>query len=208
MPLAPPRFIYFDMGNVLLLFDEARAVRQMAELAGASPADVRAIVYESGLQDRYETGLAGWDEIHQAVCRQTGTQPDADRLAHAGSDMFELNVPIVPLVASLSAVGYPLGILSNTCPSHWELVVRRFTILRAYFAPAVLSYEVGAMKPSDAIYRSAVQRVGLDPGEVFFMDDRQENVDAARRCGLDAVHFTSVPALAADLRQRGIDFNF
>ena len=33
----PPKFIYFDLGNVLLNFSDERACRQMAAVCGATP---------------------------------------------------------------------------------------------------------------------------------------------------------------------------
>lgn len=203
-----PRFIYFDMGNVLVHFDEARAARQMAEVAGIEPQQVRQIVFESDLQHRFERGEVSEQQFHEAFCEASGTQPDPQRLLQAGADMFELNVPIVPLVIHLRGAGHAMGILSNTCRSHWTHVRRRFTMVRAYFDTTVLSFEVGAMKPTPRIYQSAAEAANVPPQAIFYMDDRQENVDAASEAGFDAVLYTDVTALAADLRLRGVDFNF
>jgi FMN phosphatase YigB (HAD superfamily) len=49
---------------------------------------------------------------------------------------------------------------------------------------------------------------GLSAGEIFFVDDRPENVTGALEAGLDAVLYTSPACLAADLRRRGIGFNY
>ena len=203
-----PRFIYFDMGNVLLHFDEHRATRQIASLTGVDQQRVHQVVYGSGLQDRYETGTVTPQQFRDEFCQATGAQPPLEALEHAASDMFELNVPIVPLVAHLKGAGHALGILSNTCSSHWHHVHRRFTLIRAFFPTTVLSYHVGAMKPAASIYEQAAEMAQVRPQEIFFMDDRPANVEAAKDAGFDAVLFTDVPALAADLRSRGIEFNF
>jgi FMN phosphatase YigB (HAD superfamily) len=60
------------------------------------------------------------------------------------------------------------------------------------------------MKPHREIYDHAVQRTGLPATEVFFVDDKPENVAGAVAAGMDAVLFTTVPQLEADLRQRGV----
>ena len=60
------------------------------------------------------------------------------------------------------------------------------------------------MKPDRAIYEIAAERAGASPSEVFFVDDRAENVVGAKAAGLDAVLFTDAEQLAADLRQRGV----
>ena len=101
-----------------------------------------------------------------------------------------------------------MGILSNTCESHWEYCATRFAVIRELFDVHVLSYEVGAMKPDPAIYRAAAEKVDLPPPEIFFVDDRLENVQAARKAGFDAVHYTTTEILGAALRDRGVRFNY
>ena len=58
----PPRMILFDLGNVLLTFDHRLSCRQMAEVAGVSEQQVWKIVFDEGLQRRFEGGeLGGMD---------------------------------------------------------------------------------------------------------------------------------------------------
>lgn len=203
-----PDFIYFDMGNVLVTFDESRAVRQIAEASSVEPARVREILFDSGLQRQYEEGRVSVELVYETFCRESGTRPDFHVLEHAASDMFELNVPIVPLIVHLDAAEYRLGILSNTCHSHWNHLRKRFRILKLYFDPVVLSYEVGAMKPDESIYQAAIDRAGVPAERIFYVDDRLENVEGARRSGMDAVQFQGVTQLAHELRQRGVGFNY
>ena len=127
----------------------------------------------------------------------------------ANSQIFELNVPIVPIVGHLKAAGYPMGILSNTCEAHWEHVSDgRFCVISRFFPTLVLSYQLRISKPDPDIYRAAVQCAGVAPGRIFFVDDRRENVEGACRAGLDAVLYRGPQALAAELRGRGVRFNY
>jgi HAD superfamily hydrolase (TIGR01509 family) len=71
------------------------------------------------------------------------------------------------------------------------------------FHDYVLSYEVGAIKPSPLIYQEAIARAGCLPGECFFTDDALVNVEAARAEGIDAVQFQSLEQLRHELRKRG-----
>jgi putative hydrolase of the HAD superfamily len=71
----------------------------------------------------------------------------------------------------------------------------------------VLSYKVGAMKPSPVIYAEAVKHARCEPGECFFTDDIPAYVEAARANGLDAEQFTGYEKLVTDLRARDIKFS-
>jgi putative hydrolase of the HAD superfamily len=201
------RFFYFDLGNVLLKFDHELACRQLAEVAGLSPNAVRRVVFDDGVQWRYERGEISCREFYEHFCRETGTRPDYDAVQHAASAIFEVNAPILPIVAGLAATGRRLGVLSNTCAAHWNYCLPRYVGLR-FFEVFALSYEIGAMKPDEKTYRAAAELAGTAPEEIFFTDDRPENVESARRAGFDAVPFTTARQLAADLRARGVGLNY
>jgi len=203
-----PKFIYFDLGKVLVDFDVERMYRQVGEVAGIGPARVREVLLDEGLQVDYELGRISGEEFHATFCERTGTRPDYHALERAASDIFELNVGILPVVAHLAEAGYRLGLLSNTCRSHWEHCRRRFCILAECFAVCALSYEVRAAKPSAAIFRAAAELAGAPPEEIFFTDDTAGHVAGARAVGFDAVQYTSPRQLAAGLRSRGLRFNY
>jgi putative hydrolase of the HAD superfamily len=199
-----PRFFYFDLGNVLATFTVERMLRQVHALCGVNEDRLRRVFFDEGLQKDYETGRIDSREFHERFCASAGTRPDADALRHAASDIFELNTPIVPIIASLALGRRPMGILSNTCEAHWRHCCGRFAMLGDLFDRYVLSYEVGAMKPDPRIFEHAVELAGCAPAEIFYTDDLPGHIEGARQVGLDAVQFTTAAALAEQLRQRGV----
>ena len=203
-----PKFLYFDLGRVLVNFDVDQMLRQVGAVAGVGPEDVRAALFDGGLMRQYETGRLASRDFYEAFCAALGSRPDYDALAAATADIFELNLPVLPLAAQLRQAGYPMGILSNTSEIHWEHCFSRYRIVADAFAVHALSYRLGAMKPDAAIFRAAAKLAGCRPEEIFFVDDLAEHVAGARAVGFDAVQFTSAEALSADLRQRGIRFNY
>jgi putative hydrolase of the HAD superfamily len=202
------QFLYFDLGNVLLSFSHERMCQQMAEVAGLEADAVRRALLagepETSLQWRFERGDFDAATAYDHFCRHTGVRPDRAALFAAGSDMFAELPDSVALVRRLAAAGHRLGVLSNTNPNDWEFVYQKFVFLRECFAHAVLSYEAKAMKPAAAIFEHAIERAGAKAREVFFTDDREENVAGALAAGLDAVVFTSAGELEAELRRRGV----
>jgi glucose-1-phosphatase len=205
----PPKFLYFDLGNVLLKFDHRQACRQMGIVAGVSPERVWDVVFAGDLELRYEAGEFDDREFHEIFCRQTDSRPDFAALMLAGSEIFSPNTPIFPVVAALHAAGHRMGILSNTCPAHWAYCRdSRYGLLERAFKVHALSYELRACKPSPKIFEGAARLAGLPPAEIFFVDDVAGHVAGARAAGLDAVQYTTTAALVADLRARGVAFNY
>jgi HAD superfamily hydrolase (TIGR01509 family) len=64
------------------------------------------------------------------------------------------------------------------------------------FDVVVCSGEEGVAKPDPTIYRLALDRLGVEPGEAVFVDDSRGHVAAARELGIHAIHFTTAAALA------------
>ena len=200
----PPRFVYFDLGKVLLDFDADVMCRQMADVAGLDPDRVRQVLFEGRLQQQYELGQISSRQFYETFCRETGTRPAYESLAAAASDIFHLKEDMVPVVTQLCGAGHRLGILSNTCESHWEHCRRQFPILSEAFGVFALSYQIGAMKPDSAIFLAAAARAGVAPQEVFFTDDAPGHVAGARAAGFDAAQYLSTPQLIAELCARGL----
>ncbi len=204
----PPKFLYFDLGNVLVTFTLERMFAQMAEVAGIEPAVVREVLLHGGLEKRYELGEITGREFYEIFCERTGTRPDYDELEYAACDIFKINASMLPIVTRLREAGWPIGLLSNTCEGHWEFCRRRFRIVGEGFDVHVPSFRVGVMKPDAGIYHAAAELAGCRPGEIFFVDDREEHVAGAREFGFDAVQYTSTRELVTQLRQRGVRFNY
>ena len=200
-----PTFVFLDMGNVLVSFDQERAFRQMAEAGGGDVAAIRSAVLQGGLQDALERGRIDWPEFHAELTRRTGSRADAAALATAAADMFSLNVEMLPVIAGLERTGCGLGILSNTCAPHWDhLLSLGFAVLPGHFREIVLSHEVRSLKPEPEIFAAAARRAGVPPEQIFFCDDVPGHVEAARRSGWQAEVFTSAAALVDALDRRGL----
>ena len=205
--MSRPQFLYFDLGKVLVDFSVERMFGQIAEVAGISVEKVEEAVLQQGLQQQFETGELSTEAFYEAFCDYTNTRPDFDALVHAGSAIFELRYEMLPLVAQLRQAGHRLGILSNTCVTHWQYCCRRYRILELFDVYA-LSYELHAAKPDETIFRAAAELAQVEPDEIFFVDDTLGHVEGARAFGFDAVQYVSTPQLVADLRSREIRLNY
>lgn len=206
-------FVYFDLGKILLDFDFQIACRNIAELLGVTPKHVQATVYDSGLEDRFERGELSPEEFNLAVSKAVGiagTPPPVAALMDAISDMF---TPIDAMVEVMDHVrtrvresgGRGIGILSNTCHGHWDWVMRQaYQVMVAEMDATILSYQVGAMKPSPKIYEVAEAAAGVPASQILFIDDKQENVDAAIARGWHARQCFGGPGAISVLTEFGV----
>jgi 2-haloacid dehalogenase len=111
-------------------------------------------------------------------------------------------VGTVAVLDELAARGRRLYALTNFSHETWPVARARFAFL-GRFEDVVVSGEIGLVKPDPRIYRLAIERCRLDPARTAFVDDLPVNVEAARREGLHAVHFTTPERLRAELVRLG-----
>ena len=204
------KFVFFDMGKVLLDFDHQRLIDQVANLSGKPTGEIEAILFQQphDLENRFERGELNSFEFHQSFCELAKCEVGHDELMLAVADIFWLNTSIVHVLAQLRGINFPMAILSNTCVAHWEFAVENFAAVGKLFDHRVLSYEENSMKPDGKIYQSAIRManelVGCHAGEIFFTDDKAENVVAAKAAGMQADVFSSAKGLANSLRCGGV----
>ncbi len=84
----------------------------------------------------------------------------------------------------------PKWLLSNTNPQH---ILGDLVNKHSFFneiAGAVYSYEVHSRKPEPEIFLKACNMAGCSPDEALFIDDMNENIQAAEKLGFKTVHYT------------------
>lgn len=200
------RNIVFDMGNVLLDF----SIDKVLSARFPDPHDralMREIVFDSGDWDRLD---AGEFEETEALDRWLAQTPE--HLKDALRDCFaEWHTTLTPiegmaaLIAELKQKGYGCYLLSNTSVRfdvYWESF-ESLRLLDGRFASA--HYKL--MKPDVAIYQKMCEVFALRPEECLFVDDRQRNVEGARKAGMRGILFETYDALILRSRMRaeGID---
>lgn len=88
-----------------------------------------------------------------------------------------------------------LGALSDAMPSAIALLEEGG--IRQYFRQVVISTHVGATKPGERMYQSILEKLGADPADCLFVDDRAVNLEGAVRAGMRAVQMNR-PEFPAD----------
>jgi HAD superfamily hydrolase (TIGR01509 family) len=190
------RYFYFDLGNVLVHFDSMIACRNVGRLVDRDERQVFQALYGSGLEVRYEHGELSDEQFADLFRAELGVACGTDDLLREMSAMFTPNRAIEPIIRRLQNNGVPLGILSNTCAAHWRWVTSQgWSVANNWYRDAVLSFEVGVMKPEKQIYTHATQVAGVPPESIFFVDDRAENIEGARAAGWRAELFVDAERL-------------
>ena len=200
-----PKALIFDLGGVIVPLDFKRAYRQLESMCGLPAADIPKRIGATGLVPVFETGGIEAEPFAERILESLGLRKSYPEFCEMFSQIF-LPGPLLPerLFRALRE-RYRLVLLSNTNVIHYPRLHAEYPLLEL-FHERVLSYEVGALKPSPAIYREAVKRAACAAEECFFTDDVLPYVEAARNEGIDAVQFESAEQLERELRARGVEW--
>jgi HAD superfamily hydrolase (TIGR01509 family) len=178
--------IVFDLGKVLVDFDYSIAARKIAARSSGKIENLDQFLSASPLLVQFESGGLTSHEFFSEVQKFTGFQGGADEFAGYFAEIFDPMPDMIELHAGLRKKKIPTYIFSNTNEIAVGHIRRRFPFFSG-FDGYILSYEVGAMKPHAKIYERLEALSRRSSGDIFYIDDRAENVEAGAARGWQSV---------------------
>ena len=150
------------------------------------------------------TGLAFWQKfIRQAGLKLPATTVDELNLWDARMWTTQ-NPAMLAWQEQLKQRGLLTAILSNMGDNVLANIEREFAWIHR-FDVLVWSFQLHMAKPDPAIYLHTLNELDVEPAEMLFLDDKIENIEAARALGIQAILFSTVERLRSDLIAHGFD---
>lgn len=200
----PIECVLFDLGKVLIDFDLERALESFAPRSRYKREDLKRILLEDDGKYRFERGEMATGDFHRHLCDVGRLDMQIEEFCRAWSAIFLPGLIVSEDLLARLKRRYPLILVSNTNEAHVDFIQERYNVLN-YFDHKVFSHVVRAMKPDPKIFQAAIAAAGFPPESLFFTDDIAENVEGARRLGIQARQFVSEARLIEDLRDHGVE---
>lgn len=108
-----------------------------------------------------------------------------------------------PLIKALKSSGYKVYVLSNYGKTCFDYAKKDFKFLNDIDG-GVISYQIHKTKPEPEIYESLIQNYTINPSNAVFLDDRLDNIEAAKQFGFETIHFSSLPKALLELKELGV----
>lgn len=138
--------------------------------------------------EEYDRGVVSYEQVVSDLAEYNSCDRELADKNLRRSILTQEEIPATKaLIAELKAAGYKLYVLSNMSLEFIEFL--RKTDVYKYFDGEVVSCEEHVVKPDAEIYKRLVDRYSLNEGETMFVDDRKENVEAARNQGWEGFNF-------------------
>lgn len=194
--------VVFDYGQVLSYREKDEHIRRMAEMCAAEYVPFR-VSYEAEIS-AYDCGEFSGGDFWARVLAPLGIEANRELVATLiGEDTVStlmLNPDMLEWSEVLRRSDYQTAILSNMSSDDLARMREKHVFDRlSGFTVKIFSSEVGIIKPDPAIYRRCLRGLRLLPESVLFIDDEEDNVQAARELGIHSYLFQSYEMSVPDI---------
>ncbi|TDN44890.1 putative hydrolase of the HAD superfamily [Curtobacterium flaccumfaciens] len=195
----PGRVVVFDYGEVISRTPHAS--RDALVDATGIPADELFPVYQE-LRHDLDRGDLSVVAYWRAIAERTGRSWSVAEIhrfwAIDFTGWFEVEPETLAIVEELHDAGTRLALLSNAGFDFGDPYRR--SPMGSLFETVVVSAEEHVLKPAPSIYRDTCTRLGIDAGQMVFVDNRAENAAGAEAIGAVGHHYTSPDGLRTFLQ--------
>jgi putative hydrolase of the HAD superfamily len=185
--------IIFDLGQVIIDLTPDRVISSLQKHTDKDPNEIVNLIATSPALIDYETGQTTDEEFCSAANKLLNTNIDQVEFEDIWiSFLGEMKIEKLELLQKLKE-NFKVLILSNTNEIHQREFDRRIGELYAGKVMADMvhtahySQDLKLRKPDRTIFERVIEIHNLIPDKTLFFDDREDNIEAARRLGIDAV---------------------
>ena len=190
--------IIFDWGGVVCYPITKRLVSKLKEKFNLEERAIRKAYFKDLLD--YEIGKLTDKDFWQKFCKELGINVDEEELMDIIRETEELDKEVYDLIANLKKTNrYTLVLLSNNIPVMVNYIRQKFDL--SVFDYLFFSNELGMRKPHLEIFRHVLKEIKINPENAVFIDDKQENLDAAATIGIKTILFQDAKQLKDDLNR-------
>ena len=198
------RAVLFDYGLVLTGPPDPTAWELLKLMFAAEEAPFHRAYWKH--REEYDRGLLTGAEYWHSVAGEFGQTLEPEALVGLMSADTKLwtqpNEPMIAWAAALQRAGVKTGILSNLGDA-MEAGITAVCAWLGDFTHRTFSHRLRLTKPAEAIYRHAAEGLGEAAKDILFIDDREENVAAARAAGMQAMRYTEQARFEREMEAAG-----
>ena len=127
------------------------------------------------------TSLDVWEKL--------GFKGDIEKIEKEYLDTMEINDGFFNFISSVGK-HYKTAIISNDS-SRWSKFLREKFDINKYFDVISISGDLKIQKPDERIFKLTIDQLGCRAEDCLYVDDREDNLEAARKVGMNVVLFSS-----------------
>lgn len=176
--------LLLDVDGVLVRYQRAQRVLQLAHALDVPTQAVQAALYDSGLEAAHDDGTLDGPAYLERLGQQLGRSLDVPAWIAARQAASH---PQQAVLQRLERLQLPMAVLTN----NGALMKQTLPTLLPELFPALqgrvfCSADFGLRKPAPEVFLRTLETLGVAPAHTLFVDDLFANVRGARAAGLHA----------------------
>ena len=182
--------IIFDFGGVVLDIDPQLTVNEFVKLGFSSFEKLMSSEFSEEIIAKFERGILTPELFRTKLKSYLELDVTDQEIDDAwNSLLYDIPSERIEIIEKVKEK-YNIYLLSNSNEIHYDLFVRDLQLRFGYrefdelFHKAYFSFDLHLLKPNPEIYEFVMNQHGLVPEETLFIDDKIENIRAARNLGL------------------------
>lgn len=182
------RNIVFDIGNVLLAFQPKQYFTKMFN-DETFASEMCQLMMSSQIWKDYDLGLLDLTQVKEAFQKEVPQYHALiEQMLAVWVEILKPKHYTLNKLKQLKQQGYQVYLLSNLNKEAYDYIREQYCLFDEVDG-YIVSFAEQLAKPDEKIYALLCERYSLKPEQCLFLDDLKENVDAAIRFGMHAIHF-------------------
>lgn len=180
--------IVFDLGNVIVRFDPMEIYHRYVN-THEEAMTLYDILMATKLWEKLDAGVDPLQVIQEAQQNADESLHYAiEQLIHTWTIGLEVDKQMEEFIIELYQQGIDLYLLSNASRQIHDFLGEHslFSLMKGHYVSA----DTQLVKPQATIYEHFCEAFDLNPQDLIFIDDRLENIQAAKQQGWDTYHYT------------------
>jgi len=182
--------IIFDFGGVILDIDPQLTINEFVKLGVNDFSKLLTPEFTEEIIGKFERGILTPEVFRAKLKSFLNIDITDQQLDDAwNSLLYDIPAERIEIIGQVKK-NYQIILLSNSNEIHYDLYVRDLQLRFGYrefdelFHKAYFSFDLHLLKPNPDIYEFVINQHGFLPEETLFIDDKIENIEAARKLGL------------------------
>lgn len=184
--------VIFDIGRVLFSYEPYDYIMSYGYDEKTSKEIFNIVFDDYGKCLQLDRGIISEEEFLNTLLVQNPNYCDIIKEVLSNWNiMLKPMQETIDFYINLKEKGYKIYLLSNFSKVNYEKLEKQNEFLRLADGK-IISYEVKTIKPEKKIYELLLSKYNLIPQECIFIDDRKENIIAAKNLGINGIQFKDI----------------
>jgi|ERR1700722_11996779 len=191
--------IVFDLGGVLFTNGTRLFAQYIATKHKKNQKEVYELLNYSDFGNAYREGKITENEFYDNLKKELAIDDDINELKQKWFDVYQVIEGTQKIINTLRQK-YKVYFLSDNTKERVTYAHQQYGFLN-WFDGGIFSHEVGVRKPHQKIYKITIEKIGLKPEEILFVDDKEINLPPAEKLGMKTILYVNPDQLREELKK-------